>query len=295
MQIFRIHIRPRGGLADSKVSFDYCLKKQVLGVGWQIKSRAKNISWEYYEKEAIKIHDKDLSRVRYLKNNIKENDLIWTRDTKGNYYLAKVLIEWEYYSNPEAEKADIVNVCRCKIIKVHKLDDVPGKVIASFRASRTIQRINDTTSKNYSKFLWNKISKSNDYTLDKGKLKNVYSFLDSETTEDIIFIYLQTQNWLVIPNSRKADTMSYEFYLIHKKNHQRAIVQVKTGDTPLNVADWSGRKEKVFLFQSNGKYQGQGTKEVVCLSPDVIKDFMHKNKDILPSNVNHWLDILGSI
>jgi len=212
MTVYRIHIRPKGGLANPKVSFDYCLKENVLGLGWQTETQNSDVTWEEYETEASEIYGSDeLSRVRYLKDNLIKDDLIWTRDADGNYYLGKVVSEWEYYSNLKAQNADIVNVVRCELKKVLSVDDVPGKVVACFRPSKTIQSIRDKTASNYSKYLWNKLCGEEFYTLPNGQYNNVYSFLGSEETEDVIFIYLQMQGWVVVPNSRKGDTMSYEF------------------------------------------------------------------------------------
>ena len=295
MSVYRIHIRPKGGLANAKVSFDYCLRENVLGLGWQINTENKNITWIEYEAEATEVHGySELSRVKYLKNNLKKDDLIWTRDEVGNYYLCKVSSEWEYLHILAAQDADIVNVVRCELKKVSSIDDVPGKIIACFRPPKTIQSINDATANNYSKFLWNKLNKNQYYDLPDFKYENIYSFLNSEEAEDIIFIYLQTKGWLVIPNSRKIDTMGYEFYAIHSKTKERAVVQVKTGNTPLSPKDWQSWKEKVFLFQANGHYDGFGNKNIVCLKPRDIEDFMYNNIDILPSNIVNWLDVLGN-
>lgn len=292
MTVYRIHIRPGGGLADPSLSFAYCLKENVLGLGWQTNTQNNSASWDEYEKEASEIHGRsDLSRVRYLKNNLRKDDLIWTRDTKGNYYLAKVDSGWEYYANKEAQDADIVNVVRCSILKVPSVDDVPGKVVASFRPSRTIQAIRDETASNYSEYLWNKLSNAEFYALSKDKFNNVFSFLGSEETEDVIFVYLQEQGWIVIPNSRKADTMSYEFYLVNRKTKEKSIVQVKTGHTALTPKDWENWKEKVFLFQANGNYNGNSSGNVVCIDPKDIESFMYSNKDLLPSNIVHWVNV----
>lgn len=293
MTVFRIHIRP-GGTNDHSLSVEYCLREKVLGLGWQIESQNNNVSWDEYEKEANKQHENDLSRVRYLKNNIRKNDLIWTRDTKGHYYLAKVESEWEYFSNYEAQKVDIVNIVRCDIKKVESVDDVPGKVIACFRPSRTIQRIADKTASSYSEYLWNKLSGKNFYNISKDEYSNVFSFLGSEETEDVIFIYLQEQGWVVIPNSRKTDTMRYEFYLINRKTKEKAIVQVKTGNTQLTPKNWKDWKEKVFLFQANGKYNGISSDNVVCILPKDIESFMYKNKELMPSTIVYWLDVAAS-
>ncbi|MGF1696568.1 hypothetical protein L4C54_12915 [Vibrio lamellibrachiae] len=296
MTVFRLHTRPKGGLANAKVSFDYCLRAGVLGLGWQTESQDNTATWGEFTKEAFEAYgEKELSRVKYLKNNVVKDDLIWTRDTEGHYYLGKVNSGWEYFSNDEAKDADIVNVVRCDINKVTTVDDVPGKVIACFRPSRTIQAIRDKTADDYSKYLWNKISNTEYYDLPKESFKNVFSFLDSEETEDVIFVYLQTQGWIIIPNSRKADTMSYEFYLINRISKEKAIVQVKTGYTSLTPREWEDRKEKVFLFQANNQYKGQTESEhVVSIDPSVIEKFMYNNKDLLPSNIVHWLELADS-
>jgi len=293
MTIFRIHIRPRGGAANSEISVAYCLSENVLGVGWQTKSQKNGSTWEEYLREASEIYGaKQLSRVRYLKQNIKKDDLIWTRDTHGSYYLAKVESEWEYYTNEAAQKADIVNVVRCDIRKVSSVDAVPGKVIACFRPTRSIQRIGDPTAADYSSSLWNKMTKTEYYPVSEGGQSNIFSCLNSEETEDVIFIYLQTKGWLVIPNSRKGDTMSYEFYVIHSETRAKGITQVKTGNTPLDRKDYANKAERVFLFQSNGIYRGEEVTGVTCLSPTEIEAFMHENREIMPSSITFWLDAM---
>jgi hypothetical protein len=183
---------------------------------------------------------------------------------------------------------------RCDLLKIESVDDVPGKVIACFRPTRAIQSIKDKTAANYSKYLWNKLSKTNSYEIQENSFTNVFSFLNSEETEDVIFIYLQTQGWIVIPNSRKADTMSYEFFLIHKDTKEKAIVQVKTGKTELNShsTKWQDKNEKVFLFQANGEYKNESSDNVVCLLPSEIEKFMENNNELLPASISHWLKVV---
>jgi len=221
---------------------------------------------------------------------VSTDDLIWTRDTDGGYYLAKVTCGWEYYTNPSAHAADITNVCRCKILKVPDVDDVPGKVIACFRSRMSIQRIRDSTTVQYSCYLWNQLSKSPDYIISTVEKADIFSFLSAEETEDVIFIYLQLNGWIVVPNSRKADTMNYEFYLIHRETGGKAVVRVKTGGTPLNPQDYIAGKEKVFLFQSNGIYSGSSSENVQILYPQDIKQFILNNLDLMPSSIRRWAD-----
>jgi len=304
MSVFRLHIRPKGGLANPSISFAYCLREGVLGVGWQVEPPAGTaLAWEAYERLAADAYGLgELSRVRYLHANIKPRDLIWSRDADGKYYLAKVCsptndlggtgLAWEYYDTPAGRDADIVNVVRCCIQPVPAADDVPGKIVACFRPSRAIQSITDETAVLYSQLLWNQLTKSEEYSLPDLQRCDIFSFLDAETTEDVVFIYLQCQGWVVVPNSRKADTMRYEFLAIHRQTHERALVQVKTGSTPLDTDTWSRFPEKVFLFQTHGIYTGSLASNVVPLPPQTIKAFVQDHFEIMPRAVQRWIEFL---
>jgi len=301
MRVYRLHIRPGAG----QNSFEYCLKQQVLGVGWQVSVKPKEkLTWEQYEKAASKASfgPKDISRVRYLHDNVKPKDLIWTRDKKGKYYLAQVRSTrgnrraesaWEYLDTPDGREADIANVVRCRILQVPQADDVTGKIVACFRPSRTIQSISDETTVLYSQLLWNQLTGSEEYKLSQIESWDIFSFLDAETTEDLVFIYLQYNGWIVVPNSRKADTMTYEFIAIHKKTHDRAIVQVKSGHTQLATDIWGDFEEKVFLFQAHGHYTGVPTANVIQIDPKTMEQFMTSEIEIMPNAIRRWIDFVA--
>jgi hypothetical protein len=297
--VFRLHIRPGGGRADPALSFAHCLAENVLGLGWAVGLPPETLpTWDEYEALA-KIEyagengeEADLGRVRFLHSRVHARDLIWTRDTRGKYYLAKVESPWEYHETSASRDADIVNFGRCRILAVPEPDDVPGKVVACFRAQRTIQSIVDPTSVAYSQLLWNRLLSRSDYVVAANGAQSIYSYLDSETTEDVIFIYLQLQGWVVIPNSRKADTMGFEYVLINRETRERAVAQVKTGNAVLNRETWRDFGQRVFLFQANGLYMGAETAGVMSISPSEIQAFMRTERDMMPRVVRRWLDYI---
>ena len=298
MKLFRLHIRPTGGRGDPKISFAYCLNHSCLGLGWAVDtSSPRDLDWPtYFELAKKKYGIKGMSRVIYFKENVKVNDLIWTRDATGVYYVARIIGDWKYQHSQDADDADILNIMPCDLRRIENVDDVPGKVIAHFRSRSTIQRIYDPTTVLYSQLLWNDLVGPNQYEviIDKTS-QNLFSLLNSEQCEDLVFIFLQTLDWLVIPNSRKIDTMAYEFILIHRKTKKRAIVQVKTGNTVLNADDWKGRKESVFLFQANGLYSGTESQDVTLLSPKELEKFVQDNPPLLPGNINRWVNKYASL
>jgi hypothetical protein len=86
--------------------------------------------------------------------------------------------------------------------------------------------------------------------------------------------------------------MSYEFIAINRETSERAIVQVKTGNTELNIEDWEDFAETVFLFQASGKYLGSEAQNVICLRPSTIETFVRTNIQIMPGAVQRWIKYL---
>lgn len=295
MTVYRIHIRPRGGNNNQQQSFKYCLRHGVLGMGWAVAGRSR-LSWNDYIAAAEDEYGyEEVQPVRYMHSKVKENDLIWTRDTMGHYYLGRVISPWEYLATPAALQADIVNICHCELFSVDDVDDVPGGVVSAFGRRRTIQAIwNPPRMTTYSQLLWNDISGSNQYSPQSQATNNIYDFLDYQTTEDAVAIYLQMRGWLYIPESRRPDTMGYEYILINRETFERAVVQVKTGKTSLNRDDWSNFPAKVFLFQSNNNYTGSIYNHVECIAPDDLREFLFSNQNLLPRSIKRWMDYVAT-
>jgi len=53
--LFRIHIRPQGGTADMRTTFDYCLRNGILGVGWRTESQRNTKKWDKYRAGLAKL------------------------------------------------------------------------------------------------------------------------------------------------------------------------------------------------------------------------------------------------
>ena len=291
MAVYRIHIRPSGGANNQEMSFEYCLNHGVLGMGWAVIGQV-HLTWdEYVAAAANQYGPNGFQNPCYMHRNVQDDDLIWTRDTMGCYYLGRVVGPWEYLATPEALQADIVNICHCELFPVDA-DAVPGRVVASFRAPRTIQAIRSDTVDIYSQLLWNDIAGINQYAPQFPAIADIYTFLDDIETENAVAIYLQMLGWIYLPKSRRPDTMGYEYILIHRETFERAVVQVKTGNTPLNQDDWSNFPARVFLFQSQDNYIGLQYAHVECIDPDVLRIFLFDNPDILPQSIRRWVDYL---
>lgn len=294
MYIYRIHIRPKGGSASMERTFNYCLSNGILGVGWQIETTRNTKDWDTYYEEASKIHN-NLQICKYINKWVKKDDLVWTRDARGQYYLARVISGWEYWIAQEAinDEIDISNIFRVDIERV-EIDEVPGKIVACFRASKTIQKVADKKAIEYSKHLWNKLKNKIVYTVDKSRFSDIFMMLDNEETEDLVFLYLQYQGWYMLPNSRKADTMSYEYIMVKPDTGEIAMTQIKTGNTYIERNGYvAGENNKIFLFQSNELYTGNATDRIICISRSELSQFMRKSINWLPQLFKRKMEIVG--
>ena len=294
MYVFRIHIRPGDGTANMRTTFDYCLRNGVLGVGWRTESGRNTKDWNEYLSEASPIHD-NLNIPKYMHRWVTPGNLVWTRDPDGRYYLVYVISPWEYWQAPEGrnQDIDIANIFRCKFQEV-EIDSVPGTVVASFRARRTLQEIQDDKTCEYSKFLWNKLSDEDVYEVDRSAFSDIFMMLDDEETEDVVFLYLQSKKWFVIPNSRKKDTMSYEFLVVKPETGERALTQVKTGNAEIDLSRYRNAAQSMFVFQSNGKYVGDRTTKTICLTRNELLEFLHESRSWLPKALQVKMELVGT-
>ena len=300
MHLFRIQIHPlMVEFADVETTFDYCLKRSVLGVGWRTPSGGDTKDWDTYLSDASP-HYSDLTVCAFIHDRVREGDLVWSRDPLGRYYLARVNSGWEYWMTEEAEAndIDIANIFRCTI-KAVEPSMVPGKVVAFFRAAwpimRPIHEIADPKAREYSIHLWNELSGEAVYKIDASVWSDIFMLLDGEETENLISLYLQHKGWRVMPQRRKADTVGFEYSAVDPVTGEVALTQARIGRTPLNRDDYRPYPHRVFLFQSNGHYHGAEASNVTCFSREELLGFLQSAKTWLPASLKHKFEIMQRI
>ncbi|MCF2494288.1 8-oxoguanine DNA glycosylase OGG fold protein [Dyadobacter chenhuakuii] len=171
------------------------------------------------------------------------------------------------------------------------VDSVPGKVVSSFIASRTLQMVHGVSE--YSQQTYNELSGTNHYSPDLTGYTEIFSFLSWDDCEDLVGLYLQvTEGYLVIPSSCKTDTLAYEFVLTKTGTGEKAVVQVKTGDTGLNKDDYKDVNVKVYLFSVNGSYLGNNYPHVSLVSMADLKVFLYTHRELMPEKIKFWIDAI---
>lgn len=204
--IWRIHIKPAAeeGI-DPKA---YCFENSILGVGWPVEAKTRP-DWETYLELASKKYLDDggwQSAVNAIKK-MRVDDLCWTRSRDNVYYLGRVTTpDWRYCDTPESRAADVINVRDCDWMRVGLVDAVPGKVIACFRPTRSLQKIDSLSVRMYSQYLYNR-RHPNHYSIGTIDVPDLFEFLDSDDLEDIVSLYLQAErHFLFISSSPSPST-----------------------------------------------------------------------------------------
>ena len=296
MNIWRITIKPEA--VEGVDPRRFCLERNILGVGWGVDG-PDSMDWDTYEAlGTTKYYDEGdkgwWPAVNAIRNRMAEGDLCWTRDWEGNYYLGRIDGPWEYRATPEHLDADVVNVRSCRWVSTGTVDSVPGKVLNSFRAGRTVQAVHDDTVHFYSKLQFNSASGAQTYDLNDDVEGGVdlFALASPEDCEDIVAIYLQAgYGYRLIPSTCGRDTLKTEFVL--RKMDSIAQVQIKQGTVPL-VRDEFPRDPnhpcEWFLFSTSGNYHGRDWDHVHCLDPCDVRDFAFANTPIMPSRVQRLLN-----
>jgi len=298
MNVWRINLKTAG-----ETPRQFCLKRNIVGVGWPVKDQDRNLTWnEYYDLAMEQYYnrpDRDNGwrpAVNALKERMNVNDLIWTRDIQGVYYLGKIESDWRYEFADEFKVADMVNIRTCQWFKAGTVEAIPGKVVNSFIPARTVQKIADEQVRIYSMYLFNKLTDTESYEIKELESPDIFSLLSSDDCEDILGLYLQKEKgYLLVPSSCKSDTMNYEYELRHKDTGDKAVVQVKNGWVDLHTDDYSNINSTVFLMTTKGQYLGNQQDNIHFVDPTEMEKFVFANIDILPDKIRNWTEIFTEL
>lgn len=301
---------------------EYCIKNNVAAMGWSLKelpeSERKNLknikTFEDYCKYADKVY-KRYASVKRLKEQVKENDIIWMHSRKeGKYYFGRVKKESEWIFNSDAaEERDagnqLTNIDWYEASTKADEQSVPGAIATAFIKGSTLQRINKDGVKEYSQLLYNKIHdpEKEQFTYEKPNLcldKHFYMLLSPSDVEDLLALSLYAEKgYVCIPSTNKIATAKYECVLVDPESEKRKhiYIQVKKGKVDLEASDYVNLAkdgDEVYLLTTEGEVKNADKYEnITAVNPDEIYRFATdpKYKNIIPEHVLYWIEFLSEI
>lgn len=304
--VTRIHLNPECGNREELIEF--CLnnqEEQYLAIGWSIVYKQKNcpeiepLKFENYQQfyDAIRKNSKHMNHVVNNFKDAKVNDLYWTRDKQGFYWICRVKSNAFPYYN---EKQDIGALLPVKAYKYGT--DVPGQIKSLFCRPNggTASRLRDQLIIEFSKRAYNELSCKKEYKECNVFKEDWLSNLPHFDLEELVITYIQINYDLyVLSNSiaNKSTTIAVECEFMSRKkgDKERAVVQVKASHSKIDADDYKAFLEKgykVFLYAKDVT-NTKNNENIIVITREQLLKFYMEYKGNLPNSITKWEDILN--
>jgi hypothetical protein len=229
--------------------------------------------------------------INALTVGMQNGDLCWTR-ISGVYYLGRIIGAWRYLHGQDADDHDVHNIRPCTWARVGLIDAVPGAVERAFMRSRTLQRVKDTATIAYSNYLYAVLTEQQSMPLPTGL--DIFGLFSPLEHEDIAALYLQIERgYAVMPSSAKTSTAAYECIFVHRETGKKAVLQMKSGETSLNIMSFETLPARVFVVVADGAVYGSVPANVEIISRSDLLGFAQKRRDIMPDRVQRFMQWAG--
>lgn len=275
-------------------------KAQFLAIGWSCVDFESDDFSAFYNTVVEYVHGQK-RRLNPALKIFKEacvNDLFWTRDLDGVYWICRVTERAKAYSNKDLDIGAVLPV------KAYPLGlEVPGQIKASFNRARggIVQRLHYPAIIEYSKFVFNKLSGKNYYALNLAIANNVIENLPDFELEELVISYLQiVKGYYLLSNSiaNKSTTVKIECQLISRdvNNVKKAVVQVKGPKAnELNASEFKAFEDEgyyIYLY-APGVKKLEEMKNVIQITTEELQEFYREYKAILPESITQFENLFN--
>ena len=308
MRLHRLHLKTsagqkghEGGTREELVCLCLNQKSPFLAIGWSYLYNNYSIDSFYDYLQAYYAAENKKSTPHCF-SKLSIDDLVWTRDLNGVYYLCRIIDAPKHFENESDRlRLDIGAIIRVELLKVGL--SVPGAIVSRFYSTNgrqpALQAINNEKMLEYSKMIYNQLSGKIYYELLNTQY-DIFEMLDAWDLEELVVNYLQIKyDYYLSKNSiTKHDStikIECELFPRSKQVTKSAVVQVKVkrdAEQPWDYYDDYYFKENkdVFIFYANEDYSGYKN-EIKTISRKDLMDFISMYKKILPFSIQKWCDL----
>lgn len=287
VKVVRINLKT--GTNNRQKLINFCLNntEQFVAIGWA----GEYETYEVYYQNVKKYMNRTNAALNIFRT-VEIGDLFWTRDLDGNYWICRAK------SNAEAFYSEDLDIGAVIPVEAYKVGmQVPGQIKASFNRANagTASQLRDPIIEEYSKAIYNNLSKSDYYNvnqLEGSLLDNLPDF----DLEELVISYIQIKyDYYVLSNSiaTKSTTIKIECEFLSRNPEKmaKAVVQVKGKKaTPLDARQFMSfvnEGYQVFLFAPIIKNY-EGLENITIITPEELLDFYQSHKKVLPASITQW-------
>ncbi|GCL67898.1 ribonuclease D [Veillonella tobetsuensis] len=300
INITRINLKTATDHREKLINFCLHEENQCLAIGWSCVDFESDDYSAFYSTVVEYVHGQK-RRLNPALNIFKEacvNDLFWTRDLNGEYWICRVKKPAKAYLNRELDIGAILPV------EAYKFGlEVPGQIKASFNRARggIVQRLQYPAITEYSKFVFNKLSGEDYYNINLSIANDVIENLPDFELEELVISYLQiVKGYYLLSNSiaNKSTTVKIECQLISRdvNNVKKAVVQVKGPKAnELNASEFKAFEDEdyyIYLY-APGVKKLEEMKNVIQITTEELQEFYREYKAILPESITQFENLFN--
>lgn len=274
--------------------------KQCLAIGWSSVNIESGQYADFYNAVKLYVHSqhKRINPALNIFSFAEVNDLFWTRDLNGVYWICRVKEVAKVYLN---KKLDIGAVLPVEAYAFGL--EVPGQLKASFNRPKggITEKLKDINIIEYSKFVFNKLSNEEYYDVNLNLANNVIANLPDFELEELVISYLQiVKGYYLLSNSiaNKSTTVKIECQLISRdvNDVKKAVVQVKGPKAQiLDALDFKDYEDKGYYIYLYAPYIDnlEKIKNAIRISDDELYAFYTEYKTILPESITQFENLFN--
>ena len=275
-------------------------KAQFLAIGWSCVDIESGQYSDFYNAVKVYVHSqhKKINPALNVFSYADVNDLFWTRDMHGVYWICRVKDIAKVYLNKTLDIGAILPV------EAYAFGlEVPGQIKASFNRPNggITEKIKNINIIEYSKFMFNTLSGKNYYDINLNIANNVIENLPDFELEELVISYLQiVKGYYLLSNSiaNKSTTVKIECQLISRdvNNVKKAVVQVKGPKAnELNASEFKAFEDEgyyIYLY-APGVKKLEEMKNVIQITTEELQEFYREYKAILPESITQFENLFN--
>lgn len=274
--------------------------KQCLAIGWSSVNVESGQYADFYNAVKLYVHSqhKRINPALNIFSFAKVNDLFWTRDMNGFYWICRVKDTAKVYLNKALDIGAVLPV------EAYKFGlEVPGQLKASFNRPKggITEKLKDINIIEYSKFVFNKLSNEEYYDVNLNLANIVIANLPDFELEELVISYLQiVKGYYLLSNSiaNKSTTVKIECQLISRdvNDVKKAVVQVKGPKAQvLDALDFKDYEDEGYYIYLYAPYIDnlEKMKNAICISDDELCAFYTEYKTILPESITQFENLFN--
>jgi hypothetical protein len=274
--------------------FEWCRQNGRIGIGWLLDRiprdaddavRAFREQWPRGRRTAFEcfVQQMAIGDFAFLRNN-------------GQFFCCKVTGEWEQNQGSDAPNNELGHLRNAQWVDLNRITLVPGVICRAWsRKGSACERINanDPTLRYIEALFRNKGLvrtpgiKEAALALQKTPAEAIFELSDQNEVEDMVCTLLQGQGWRLQKSTAFPTAAKFEcaFFRVTDSRREEAVVQVKSGNVSLDVADYvqsAAEYDKVFLFSGAYCREELASERLVLLRRQELFEYYRDNPMELP-------------